>query len=223
MLNDTERQILDGIRNCRSAQQAERLLHDLLEFTRLGKRPHWTPFQRATSCLQDGREIKPTDYLIFVNSRYQVTLFHCEDDERFGPVIHLSIKSRENSATAHDWRDMQRIKNELLGPEVEAVEVFPAESRLVDTSNQYHLFCFPGEIGGFPGLANRRVKLPWTISHTRLVSESVTGSSCQRPFDADCRPGDLVDITPEMLAHAKAEYLKHQEQCRGQADMEEHV
>lgn len=34
----------------------------------------------------------------------------------------------------------RRIKNELLGPEYEAIELFPAESRLLDSANQYHLF-----------------------------------------------------------------------------------
>jgi hypothetical protein len=36
----------------------------------------------------------------------------------------------------HDWRDLQRIKNQLVGPECEAVELYPAESRKVDTANQ---------------------------------------------------------------------------------------
>ena len=36
---------------------------------------------------------------------------------------------------------MQRIKNELCGTETEAVEIYPAESRLADTANQYHLWC----------------------------------------------------------------------------------
>ena len=40
----------------------------------------------------------------------------------------------------HDWRDFQRIKNDILGEEAEAVELYPAESRLIDTSNYYYLF-----------------------------------------------------------------------------------
>lgn len=38
------------------------------------------------------------------------------------------------------WVDMQRIKSSLLGDEVEAVEIFPAESRLIDTANIRHLW-----------------------------------------------------------------------------------
>lgn len=46
-----------------------------------------------------------------------------------------------------DWRHLQSIKNETVGSEREAFELFPAESRLMDTSNQYHLWVLPeGEI-----------------------------------------------------------------------------
>jgi hypothetical protein len=70
---------------------------------------------------------------LFINSRYQVML---RDDEGH---IHLSIK-RIDQQTIHDWRDLQRIKDELVGAECEAVELYPAASRVVDTANQYHLW-----------------------------------------------------------------------------------
>jgi hypothetical protein len=41
-----------------------------------------------------------------------------------------------------DWRDLQAIKNQLCGDEAEAIQLFPAESRVVDTANQYHLWVF---------------------------------------------------------------------------------
>lgn len=51
----------------------------------------------------------------------------------------LSIR-RDDRAPVRDWRHMQEIKNQLCGPEREGVELFPAESRLVDQANQYHLW-----------------------------------------------------------------------------------
>jgi len=57
------------------------------------------------------------------------------------PPIWLSIKRHDKEAF-HDWRVFQRIKNAILGEEWEGVEIYPAESRLVDTCNQYHLFCW---------------------------------------------------------------------------------
>ena len=61
-------------------------------------------------------------------------------------MVWLSIRRQDREAV-HDWRHFQQIKNELVGPECEAIEIYPAESRLVDAANQYHLWCFkqPGE------------------------------------------------------------------------------
>jgi len=80
---------------------------------------------------------------VYGNDRYTVTLTSAGDEGLEG-MVHLSIHNHSRSATgAHDWRHFQRIKNELLGPEREAVELFPAESRLVDTSNEFHLWVAP--------------------------------------------------------------------------------
>ena len=67
-------------------------------------------------------------------------------------IIHLSIK-RHDREPVSDWRDMQEIKNQIVGKEHEAVEIYPADSRLVDTANQYHLWVLdtPRDEGGeFP-------------------------------------------------------------------------
>jgi hypothetical protein len=54
----------------------------------------------------------------------------------------LSIKHLSKSAV-HDWRLFQQIKNDVCGSEREAMELYPAQSRLVDTANQYHLWVLP--------------------------------------------------------------------------------
>lgn len=66
-------------------------------------------------------------------------------------VWHLSIK-RHDREPIGDWRVLQRIKSEIVGQETEALELYPAESRVVDTANQYHLYAFPGAMipVGFP-------------------------------------------------------------------------
>jgi len=70
-----------------------------------------------------------------------------------GEVAWLSIK-RLDKEPIHDWRDLQRIKNEVVGEEAEAIEIYPAESRKMDVANQYHLFVFQGQIPvGFVGRA----------------------------------------------------------------------
>lgn len=54
----------------------------------------------------------------------------------------LSVR-RNDRKPIRDWRDLQRVKNDITDPEREAFEMFPAESRLVDTVNQYHLWVLP--------------------------------------------------------------------------------
>jgi hypothetical protein len=71
----------------------------------------------------------------------------------------------------HDWRDLQRIKNELVGPECEAVELYPAESRLVDTANQYHLW------------ADADPTYRFGLGFNMRLTSSDTGSHLQRPLE----------------------------------------
>lgn len=76
---------------------------------------------------------------------YVVTLRRKPDkvfQTREGMIV-LGIASHDGTAR-HDWRDFQAIKNQLAGPECEAFELYPAESRLLDPSNYYSLWCFPG-------------------------------------------------------------------------------
>jgi hypothetical protein len=80
--------------------------------------------------------------IVWVNSLYQVNVrVEPSIHEGWPRMIHLSIKLRTKQPI-HDWRDLQRIKNELVGPENEGLELYPAESRLVDSANQYHMYVF---------------------------------------------------------------------------------
>lgn len=100
------------------------------------------------------------------------------------PIIHLSIR-RNDRKVGLDWRHKQYIKNQLAGDEVEAIEIFPKESRLVDTSNQYHLWCFPKQ---FPAL-------PFGFEERLVVDggKSAIGSE-QRPFEKHMRPDDAMTL-----------------------------
>jgi hypothetical protein len=95
---------------------------------------------------------------VYINSLYQVIVRRIEptNPRGLGAQVELSIRRLDNQPV-HDWRDLQRIKNEILGPEVECVELYPAESRLVDTANQYWLYAIEGlrwpfglESGSYP-------------------------------------------------------------------------
>jgi len=60
-----------------------------------------------------------------------------------GGMIQIGINALDGTAR-HDWREFQMIKNQIAGPECEAFELYPAERRLLDPSNYYTLWCFPG-------------------------------------------------------------------------------
>jgi hypothetical protein len=151
--------------------------------------PPWTPFEPATHIPMSEAQMQEAAHTLGVdvqafrdaaqerltaevwrNSRYQV-----EIDRKptvgldWPPMIHLSVK-RIDRQPIHDWRDLQRIKNELVGPQNEGMELFPAEERRVDTANQYHLWVLTNPEERFP--------LGWT---TRLVTDKSAGGAVQRP------------------------------------------
>ena len=82
------------------------------------------------------------------NNLYFVAITYLDRGNLKQGGLHLDIH-RLDQAPIYDWRHLQRIKNELAGPDREAVELYPAVSRLVDTANSYHLWVVPeGETVG---------------------------------------------------------------------------
>lgn len=149
--------------------------------------PPWTPFVVAAfpEPMRSLMESEPGHVGVFRNSRYQVSIR--EQDTAAGKVSWLSIV-RLDRELIRDWRELQRIKNELTGPECEGCEIYPAESRLVDTNNQQHLFVLP------PGLF-----FPFGYP-VRDVGEKQAGGSVhkQRPFENP--PPDLDVMSRKMLS-----------------------
>lgn len=149
----------------------------------------WTPFEKASF---------PgfPDAIVFINSRYQVLLQFFDIEAPFGRCVHLSIKTRDR-APHHDWRDFQRIKNELIGEEFEAVELYPAESRLMDTSNQYHLWCF------------RDFKFPFGYRNRQVCEETGMVGAVQRPFEKKPEDLTLPDQKDLMMTHEEMYFGKY--------------
>ncbi len=111
-------------------------------------------------------------------------------------ITHLSIKRRDRSAKV-DWRDFQYIKNQLVGEENEGCEIFPAESRLVDGANSYHLWIFQ----------DTSIRLPFGFNE-RIVSERSFLGEVQRPFPYNRKPSDLKE-SEEKLEKLFTEYQKN--------------
>jgi hypothetical protein len=126
--------------------------------------------QRAVACLA------------FANRLYNGFALVFEDTS-----MHLTFK-RNDRAAVRDWRHFQAIKNEVAGPEREAIELYPPESMLVDAANEYHLWVLPKARGrrlasrcrASPTPA-RRTTTPSTARPARPATRSDPGSRGFRP------------------------------------------
>jgi hypothetical protein len=154
----------------------------------------WTPFEEAVIPEDDLKKMLAVDPVaplrVVLNSMYQVIVYDCGNK-----LIKLSIR-RLDRRPIRNWRHLQRIKNELVGPENEAFELFPMESRLTDSANQFFLYCFVE-----PGL---KIPVGW---RERLVVDSPEGDVQQESF----RPCDLppdakppAEVDARILAATKS-------------------
>jgi hypothetical protein len=144
----------------------------------------WQPMRLADYVRGPGGSVAQNPGNAYVNRYYSAFLYPRPD----GSVM-ISIKPRDGGAR-HDWREFQWIKNELVGPEREAVELYPAESRLVDTANQFFLLVAP------PG-----VHWPLGFLERSVCEELVTDRNTQRAFPREKRPLDL-DTAAELAARS---------------------
>lgn len=131
----------------------------------------WTPFEMTRvvpSSLTGGLD------RMYQNSRYVVIVNVVEDDQFPGSTrVHLSIRRHDRGAGPFPWRDLHRIKCELVGSEAEGVELFPAASRCLDGANQRHLLCTA------PG-----VQFPYGFDSGREVADDETMlAAMQKPHN----------------------------------------
>lgn len=120
--------------------------------------PPMTPFQQAPTEAPTFEEIKtmtgwPDDrarehskllqgHHIWVNNLYQVNVEYADTEVNGGIGFAHLIVRRRDGRPIRSWTHFQQIKNELIGPQCEAVELYPAERNLVDAKDHYHLWAF---------------------------------------------------------------------------------
>lgn len=97
----------------------------------------WSPWEAMTLPDPEKYPTLRNVFEVWKNNCYivQVALEKTE----WGAVRRLMIRRNDGEPT-RSWADMQRIKNDLCGPEEVGLEVFPRESELVDDANIYHLW-----------------------------------------------------------------------------------
>lgn len=101
------------------------------------------------------------DGQLWKNDRYTVVARPIWQPGVPGRWVHLSVRANDRGPI-HDWRHLQQIKNDICGPLAEGLELYPAEDRLLDTANQYHLFVLVS--GG---------RLPYGFHEGRTVSGAI--------------------------------------------------
>ena len=118
---------------------------------------------------------------IWVNEKYQVAAHGFEHPD-LGLCLQINIRRRDGGVIFRDWRDFQQIKNQLAGPESEGLEIYPAESRKVDTSNKYHIWCVLND----PAQPDKSKRIPFGWYDRDVLDQSDTdlAGTRQRPLPA---------------------------------------
>lgn len=62
--------------------------------------------------------------------------------------LHVSVSKKAGEPS---WKTMQGVKNQFIGTNQMAIQVFPNTRGLIDIANVYHLWC---PLGGWVGLPN---------------------------------------------------------------------
>ena len=151
----------------------------------------WEPFNQVHEVINDQphlvkleKSMQEKGTTVWENNRYLVHREPVPSNEHgFGnevEVIWLSMKALDDSAR-HDWREFQWIKNELCGEDWEGFELYPSEERLIDSVNQFHLWCLAPPA---------RVPIGWW--GRSVVEENTTKYGSQRKWEPTMRPDDLI-------------------------------
>lgn len=103
----------------------------------------WNDFEDVTDSprVVQMRQESPERWSIdkmYTNNRY-IVMVHFK--VRRGARMYTKVMCRRSDAKPiYSWPDLFRIKNEIFGNEVEAVQFLPRKSELVDDANLYWFF-----------------------------------------------------------------------------------
>lgn len=157
----------------------------------------WTTFQKAEfggdrpPSMSENEELwRNATHTVFVHAHHVDSGL---PDPKDGWVT-LSIKRNDRAAEC-DWRIFMRIKNELLGPDREAMQIFPSMDRVVDTANQYFLFVAPKGFVLGVGFLDRLV-MDQQQSTEANEQAGFSGAPKQRDFLDGCPIGELAGSDP---------------------------
>jgi hypothetical protein len=103
----------------------------------------WTEFQQVWPIGEDDQPIELSEgESWWRNSFYTVFRKELQPEEGIEGAVQLSIKRNDGKAI-REWKHLQRVKNEVVGEEREAAEIFPPQSMVTSMDHEHHLFVTP--------------------------------------------------------------------------------
>lgn len=88
--------------------------------------------------------VHPHGWTAEITTAHRNNVFSVLDRTLPDGTRHLAITSL--SGVRPTWPEMQRIKDEIAGPEATAVEVYPPRAEIVDDADMYHLWVLPAPL-----------------------------------------------------------------------------
>jgi hypothetical protein len=88
-----------------------------------------------------GQNLDPSITEVFVDDAVEYIVAKHVDPIEPPFAYRISVR-RADGAPIRCWRVLQDVKNEIAGPERTAIELYPAESKVTDVANIYHLWIF---------------------------------------------------------------------------------
>jgi hypothetical protein len=83
-------------------------------------------------------------WLVDITTAYKNRVFAILHRPAEAGVHHLAVSSL--SGIRPTWHEMQRIKNDLAGPDCTAIEVYPAQRDVVDEADMFHIWVLRGKL-----------------------------------------------------------------------------
>lgn len=103
----------------------------------------WTEFENVQPLDEDRNPVELSEgETWWRNSFYTVFRKELEPDQGLDGPVRLDIRRNDGKAI-REWKHLQRVKNEIVGEEREAVEIFPPQSMVTNMGTQQHLFVTP--------------------------------------------------------------------------------
>jgi hypothetical protein len=100
-------------------------------------------FKHNIGYLITAQNMDPSTVAVYTDGEYTVE----KHDIGIKPFDCRLVIKRMDGEPFRSWRLLQDIKNEVVGADRTAIEIYPPEDEVTDTANIYHLWVFMEGLG----------------------------------------------------------------------------